>query len=67
MSIKVKVWVPKVKAFDVLREVLLLKEHYNNNHALCHVCGACRTVPGLEYMAFATDAPVRMTRLSSAE
>lgn len=42
-----------------LKEVLVLKEHYNNPDALYHLCSACRTTPGLEFTNFAVAAAHR--------
>lgn len=48
-----------------LAQVLDLQEHYRKPQSLCHLCGACRNRPGLEFTDFATNSPLKDSRISS--
>ena len=48
-----------------LAQVLDLQEHYRKPQSLCHLCGACRNRPGLEFTDFAMNSPLRDSRISS--
>ena len=48
-----------------LAQVLDLQEHYRKPRSLCHLCGACRNRPGLEFTDFAMNSPLRDSRISS--